>query len=371
MKVLILSCNIGGGHNSAARAVSERLEKQNIECEIVDALSFLSRRLSKKISNTYVFITTKIPRAFGHIYSAGSRMSLSRHKSFVYYINKVYRKKIANYIRQNEFDAVVVTHIFPAQTVTALKYDGKLNNIITVAVATDYTCVPFWGETALDCYTIPHPDLTEEYVKRGVDSDKIKIRGIPVSHAFSEHLEKSQARHKYNLPEDGNIYLIMSGSMGFGNIVPLSDALLARDKSAYILIMGGNNTKMKRFLREHYSDNTRVRILDFTNKVSEYMSAADVLFTKPGGLTSTEAVVLNIPVVLTDPIPGCETKNLKFFVDKGMAYSAVSTEQAVEKALSLAQDSKLRSAMLSRQRENTNKHTADDIVNYIKYSEIY
>ena len=253
---------------------------------------------------------------------------------------------------------MVMPHLFPAEALTWLRRRGDLD-VPTYVVGTDYTCIPFWEETEMDHYLIPHKDLMAEFVKKGVPEEKLVPTGIPVSARFRTHASKEEAREQLGLPQGKTIYLVMTGSMGFGNAADIGKALLQRGGA--VCLLGGNNRKMKDGLRKQFGENPRMMVLDFTDQVSLYMDACDVVLTKPGGLTSTEAAVKNVPLVHTAPIPGCETINAKFFLKRGMSLCGMDPGRAAAAAFRLAQDKELQERMKEAQRREVNPFAADEI----------
>lgn len=365
MNVLILSCNTGQGHNSAALAVYENLCSHNITCEFMDALLFAGKRTSNAVSKTYINVASKTPHIFGLAYRAGGFISNTRTKSPVYFANTRYAKQMYNYIVGNHYDIVITSHLFPAQTLTYIKHKYKLD-ILTIAIATDYTSIPFWEETDLDYYVIGHPDLIPEFRKKGIPEKKLLPYGIPVSDNFLTRVPKEEARKRLGLSPDSFVVLIMSGSMGFGHMSPLIRSFLKQDNEKItIVVMGGNNEELKSSLRAAFSAKPQVQILDYTDQVSLYMDSADLLYTKPGGLTSTEALVKNIPFIHTAPIPGCETKNARFFASHGMSYASKSVKEQVAYGTLLYKNESARNAMLQAQRENALPGAAEDIYKLI------
>ena len=127
MKVLILSCNTGEGHNSAARAIYEELCARNIRCKRVDALRIAGEKLSRNISTAYSTIVSRAPKAFGAIYKAGELFNATKITSPVYYANAAYAKKMHCYIAKNDFDMIITTHLFPMEALSWLKRKGKLS----------------------------------------------------------------------------------------------------------------------------------------------------------------------------------------------------------------------------------------------------
>ena len=195
MKILILSCDTGEGHNSAAKAVKEAAELRGHTVEMLDMFLLSGKRVSSAVAGAYIGIVKHIPFFFGLIYKIGMLISSSKRKSPVYFANTLLGKKLAAYILGNEFDIVLTPHLYPAETLTRLKRKNLLK-VPAVAVGTDYTCIPFWEETELDYYVIPHEDLIPEYVRRGVPREKLLPYGIPVRQEFCHNLSKESARQK-------------------------------------------------------------------------------------------------------------------------------------------------------------------------------
>ena len=201
MKVLILSSATGGGHNAAAAAVREELERRGIECSMEEGLRFASEKISRRVCATYMGVATHAPQFFYRLYRAGGAISNPRLKSPVYFANRLYRQKLYDYITQNGFNAVVTTHLFSAEALTSLRRHKKAP-FYSVFVATDYTCIPFVEETECDALVIPHEDLRGEFLRRGVPEEKMYCFGIPVGAAFfGHHQTKEEARRALGLPE--------------------------------------------------------------------------------------------------------------------------------------------------------------------------
>ena len=373
MKAVILSCNTGEGHNAAGKAIYNKFVQMGVECDFVDTLSIAGMNVSRTVNNSYVGITTSVPTVFGMIYSLGRTVSdlNTRHlhiKSPVYAANTLYRKKLAQFIQSGGYDVAVMPHLFPAECLTSLKIHGKLN-IPFICVATDYACIPFWEETDPDYFVIPHDELAEDFYSRKIPKEKLLPFGIPVSDPFRKKTDSTEARSELGLPNDKPILLMMSGSMGFGGLEGITRALYEKfGQNVRIIILCGRNESMRNHLAEVFADIPDILLQPFTDKVSLFMDAADMVFTKPGGLTSTEAAVKNVLLVHTPPIPGCETINAEFFSSRGMSVCAganASPNDIAESAYALWQDKTAQENMLRSQRENINPSSADEICRFI------
>ena len=360
MNILILSCNTGGGHNAAAQAVAQALRRRGHSCKVVDYLALASDFVSKEVCGAYVAIVNKAPHMFNMLYKAGEAVSNPRRKSPIYYVNKCFVRRLRHEFAANHYDAVVVSHIFAAQALTALRKKGELN-IPFISITTDYTCSPFWEEIKCDCMTIPHPDLLPEFIEKGIDPELLLPCGIPVSEDCTLDMTKEQARIQCGLPTDRPVVLLAGGSMGHGSQKDLIDALLARNRfDPYIVVVCGSNQDEKASLEKRYAKRENVDVRGFERHLPILMRAADVTFTKPGGLSSTEAAVVGTPLIFRNAIPGCETRNQEFYLSRGMAYAPDSVWAQSKAAWLLCTADENRDTMLEAQ-NGISKHAADTV----------
>lgn len=359
VKILILSCDTGQGHNSAANAVKEAFERRKVQCEVFDPLTLGGRKAAKLVSDAYTGMMKKMPSAFGVMYEIGDKYSQTGITSPVYRANSRYSEELKTYILDGDYTAVICTHLFPMEALTALKKKDLLD-IPCFGVLTDYTCIPFFAETALDAYFIPHPDLISEMKAKGLGG-KIYPSGIPVSGKFSDHCKKSEARKKLGLDENLPMILVMSGGIGVGHISELCGELKANDEAFSACILCGKNTELLDNIRENFAADKRFVPLEYTDEVNLYMNSADVMISKPGGLTSTEAAVANVPLVQLLAYTGCELRNIEFFASRGLSLRAGNAKEASELAFMLIGDRKRADEIIAAQRANIPQNAADSI----------
>ena len=373
MKILICSSNTGEGHNYCSKAMQAALEARGIDSDIIDTLALAGYKVSNFATRAYLFAAKS--NLFKWVYNLGGKVDkiLDGEKSPIYLFNATYSKRLYDLIVSEHYDAVICPHLYPSETLTYLRRHNILN-IPSFYIATDYTCIPFVPETELDGYIIPHRDLIEEYVGKHVDGDKLYPLGIPVIESkFTNRFPRAQARARINkefclggTPDNSHWFLMMGGSMGHGDMEGIIRELLARcAPHDRVICVCGRNKDAFRGLSKHFAREKRVVPVAFTNEISLLMDASNVLLTKPGGITSTEACIKNIPIVHTAPIPGLEDHNVDFFVSHGMSCTAPSVAEQAALAVRLCEDETMQNCMLQAQRDNTNPHSADDVISLV------
>ncbi len=324
MRVLILTCNTGEGHNSAAKAVKEELDRRGVYCEIADSLAFLSPKASNFICKWHVRLYKKAPTLFGIGYKAAeySESRSKKHKSsmFLQIVSKGASKLNAKLTKGN-YDAIVCTHPFSAFTVTRAIKKYHITQK-TYFIATDYTCSPGVSSSRLDYYIIPHESLYQEFENHGIAREKLFAGGIPVKNKKGVTRTREESRKNLLIPDGKRVILLMCGSMGCGpmKIIARKLSTLIKDEEKLVVICG-NNKALYKSLRM-LDDPGRVRILGYTRNIPDYMNVAELLLTKPGGLSTTEAAQNKLPMILIDAVSGCETHNMKFWVENKMALTS-------------------------------------------------
>lgn len=239
--------------------------------------------------------------------------------------------------------------------ITALKKEGK--DIKLINVATDYRAIPFWEETNPDYFVIPHKTLKEEFIKKGFKEEVLLDFGISVSTSFHE------IKSSINLPTDKYIILITSGSMGFGKMKEIVEAILKNIPETYVVAICGNNDKLYSILKRINNPNLIVK--GYVNNINEYIQASKIVLTKPGGLTSTEVAVIRKPMIHLMPIPGVESYNAEFFYKNGLSLISNDVEEVVKNTLKLLKDKNMQETMTKNQSKIINRYSAKDLVNFV------
>lgn len=364
MKVLLLSCSTGEGHNHCALAVQEALERRGHQAEFLDMLNMFGDPGPLSFDKILNRISTKAPDVFGMMYHAGQMYSATGVTSPVYLANTRHAKQLYDFICENGYDAVVCSHLFPMETLTHLRRRG-LNPAKCYGILSDYTCIPFLVETDLDGYFVPHEEVRGDCARAGVPAEKLRTTGMPVAGRFTVRMTRQEAREALGLPQEKKIYLIMTGGIGCGDAVTLCSAIRrVPDEDSLLCVLPGRNEELRSALESEYHGQG-VLTVPFTDKVAVYMRAADVLLSKAGGISSSEAAVAGVPLVHTMAIPGVETLNAEFFARHGMSFFAKNADEAARFADRLIYDAKEAERMLAAQERELPKDGADRIAELV------
>lgn len=357
MKVLLLSCSTGGGHNSCAHYIEEELKENNIECifkDFYDIVNVNAKELSSKI---YLSTLGGNGEVFKNVYKLGELYSKTKIKSPVYLVNKLHRNKLYKYIEDNKIDLVIATHLFPALTLTAInKQDNRKINFI--AVATDYEPCPFFEETKPD-YMVIQKGLEQRFIDKGIDSNILLSTGIPVSSRFIKTAKNVKKDLDIN---NEKIILVMLGSMGFGNIKEILNDILKED-NIKVIVVCGTNTKLLEDLKT--INNDKLIPLGFTTNINDLIYTSDIVLSKPGGLSTTEITSISKPLLHIFPIPGIETYNTNFFNSRNMSIKCDTKEEIITNLHALLNNDNLQKELIENQKKYINKNSAKDLVEFI------
>jgi processive 1,2-diacylglycerol beta-glucosyltransferase len=318
MNVIIFTVSIGGGHLKAAQSIKEEFELKH-PCSkvlIVDTLKYINPAINKLVVGGYLSIVRKTPKIYGKIYEMCE--SNEDIYDFSNIVNKLLSRSIKSLICKYSPSVIICTHPFPLQMVSNLKRKSKIT-IPLMAILTDFVPHPILMHTSIDAYVVAHEYMKYSMLSRKIPEQKIYPYGIPISKNFLQPKNKRIILEKHGL-EDKLTFLIMGGSLGFGQIRYTFKSLLECSKDFQIIAITGNNSKLKRQLEKScLCGKKKVIVIEYTNDVSDFMAISDFLITKPGGMTISEALSIGLPMFLISPIPGHEEGNANFLLNIGAA----------------------------------------------------
>ena len=379
-KVLIMSASTGGGHNRAAKAMKDEIEKkcidgEHITCEIIDSLKLINTTMDKIISSGYEKSAKYTPKAWGGVYKMSDANIVSKHEYKGNLFNTLLASKLKKLLKESKPDLIIGTHPFPMIALSTLKkkypYRNAFNSFFVpplISVLTDYTAHSTYIQDEIDYYIAGDEYVKEVLISEGVDGDKIKPYGIPVEKSFLEHREKSVVLEELGLAPDKFTVLLMGGSFGAGNIKDTLKELLEIDRDFQIIVITGRNETLKEKLEkslEKYTIDKNISILGFTQDMNDILSAVDIIVSKPGGLTTTECLLKELPMIIPYYIPGQEEENMDFLSNCGAALRT-SKKFTISVLLKVLIDNPMRMELLKNNIKSVKKqNTAEDIANLV------
>ncbi len=366
MDALILSCGTGGGHDSAGLAIAQELTSRGHRAKTLNPYTLKSQNLAKRVNQAYISLVQKVPSAFGVAYHIGDVYRRLPGDSPVYLANRRMAPFLEQYLEEGSFDAIVCTHLFPAEILTKMKRRGvKLP--ATCFVATDYVCIPFTEEIDCDHYIVPAGELIDDFLHRGIPEDRIFPLGIPVDAQFDRDVDRTGLRRELGLDPERKYILLAGGSVGAGHIESTVSLLLQHyaGKGVTVIVICGNNRRLYRTMKEY--NGADCMVLEYTDQMANYMKACDLFISKPGGLSSTEAAVSGTPLIHIAPIPGCENHNMNYFERHGMSIAVTSPKtqltDACDRLLFCGEE---RERMRDNQRKGIPHHAASAICDLLE-----
>ena len=319
MRILIATVTAGAGHLQAAAALEEawRAERPGDVVEKVDLLDYVSRLQRKVYVQGYVKLVEHAPELWGMVFKKTDNPALLRkvarfRRGFAERTNK----KFVKHLKAFKPDAVVCTHYLPVEIMAHLERKGF--NPMTVCVVTDFEAHALWMEQAVDLYCVAAEETKASLVARGAKAENVVVTGIPIAPKFSGLPNPRAVRKNYGLRDDLPVLLVLGGGFGMGPVARILSALDKIERDFQTLVVAGRNEKLRRDLAcGDYRHPTRV--LGFATNMHELMAVADLIVTKPGGLTTSEALAMGKPLFILNPIPGQEAANSDFLLERGAA----------------------------------------------------
>lgn len=366
MRVLILSCDTGGGHNTCSEALREALADHGVSCQIKDAFSFISDAAAHTIARGFTLMYRHFPGVFRCGYQfAEDHPGLFSPSSVVNQFLSAGTEKLYAFICNNHFQAVLCPHVFSALMMTnVLRAHGRF--VKTCFVATDYTCSPGCAQSDLDLHFIPHHSLADEFIRKGVPAEKLIASGIPIREEFFAPCDEHMVQALRRAGSYDRHLIVMCGSIGCGPIKQvvryLSDFL---PKNCCLTVICGTNQKLREKLSRSFATDQRIMVCGLIRDVALWMASADLFITKPGGISITEAAQKRLPMLFINAVAGCEEFNLRFFLRRGVASTAATPQEIARRALRLLTGPERLEQMSARYESTETLSAARAIAQYI------
>ena len=318
--VLILHATAGAGHTRAAQAIAAALRPSGRKFRVVDILDCTSAFFRRIHVESYIDLVQKAPALWGYFYEKSdiafppdSKRARARLA-----FNKLNARSFKTLLAEAKPDVIVCTHFLPLELLSDLKRSGKLN-VPVHAVVTDVSPHAFWIYPHIDHYHVATPAAARELTRKGFPAGRISVTGIPVDPIFSHRTPAPEARAKLGLPEKPTA-LLLSGGFGIGPMKQMLASFSESRADLSLVVVAGKNAALERECRTLAAKlPVSVTVHGFVSNMHELMDAADLIVTKPGGLTTTEILAKGKPMALIAPIPGQEQRNCEYLLEEGAA----------------------------------------------------
>ena len=333
LRVLVFSAAFGNGHLRAAEAVIEGILIKHPSAKIIhlDFGDFLNQRINTIIKNVYSEIIKYVPKLWGRLYYKTGKVR-PRSKS-QHFLNQLGRNEFLKYIQVFKPDFIVCTYPTVSSVLAQLRLE-ELLLVPVITVITDYTVHSHWVHRGVDGYIVACSEVRERLVSWGIKAQRIHVTGIPVSLKFEGEKDRGHIITKLGLKSHLPTFLVMGGSYGVLKSAKrickkLADSLVP----VQAIIVCGKNKKLYLSLEEVIAQGRNPMIrFKFVDNVEELMSVSDLIITKAGGLTVSEALTKHLPLVIYKPIPGQEEENAHF-VQRIGAGCVAGNEEELEQLL--------------------------------------
>jgi len=322
-KIIITYATAGIGHKKASLAIKAALEKKNTEADIkiIDVLDYTKPFFKKSYPYIYLLLINRLSFLWGFFYYMLDIKFLnflfSLQRRLMHVLNS---PNLIKYLVENRPDIVVSTHFLMPDICAYVAKKYKIKTKV-IQVVTDYRAHAFWISDAVTTYIVAHEDTRRDLVSKwGIKPEMIKIMGIPVEPKFSIKHEKAFFRSKFGLSRDSFVVSLIGGGYGVGPFLEILEALNKTDIPLSVITVCGHNKPLyDKVARFKTRGEMHIKNYTYVNNVNEIMGASDVYIGKAGGISTTEALAMDLPAIFINPIPGQESRNAKLFTKNGAA----------------------------------------------------
>jgi len=326
-QILVLHISECGGHKRASENIKEALQSIDPHIRVLNINGFGQIYPWAERFINYLYTTTikYLPQLWGKVYD--KKPIIKALEPLKRSINMLGFRKFSKLVKGFNPHAIVATQAFPCGL--ACDFKSYFNAQFSIfAVVTDYHPHRFWIHPKIDNYIVPCKDSENTLIGEGVDKEKIKIFGIPISVKFLEACTRIDIASKYGFNPDLDSILVMGGGSGFG---PIKDIVLKLDnldcRFQVIVVCGTNKRLLHWFKKKAHKFKRPIFYFGYIDFVNILMDFADIIITKPGGITVSEALSKGLAIIVVNPIPGQEERNVNYLEEKNVILKTNSTKE--------------------------------------------
>lgn len=317
LDILIFSASYGGGHRRVSHAVEMAISclDKDIKTRVIDLFDVISPVLNKFNAYTYVTTMRNAPYLYGWAYELTYNLSLDNVLNRM--TGKIGRVKLTGLLKDFNPKRTLSTYPTYGGMLSDLKRRGIVN-IISTVVITDFVAHSQWIYPHVDQYFVPSDEVRYYLIKKGVAADAIQITGIPINMDFLLPVDKTEALNKYGLRDNMPVILVMAGIFGMTSGVPeICEVLKELSMDVQAVVLCGNDKKLFNKLMDTFPDKGIIKPIFGQVEIHKLMDIATLLISKSGGITVSEALAKDLPILIYKPLPGQEYHNAVFLSKTG------------------------------------------------------
>lgn len=314
-KIMILTASTGGGHNQAAQSLGCVYKYHGYEVMIVDFLKETGKVVEKVVVGGYSILYSNLPTIYKGLYKYSNKKWLNSKISD--YALKIFERKIYKAIIEQNPDLIIGTHPFIVNTICKLKKRQYLSTPF-ISVVTDFKAHRFYVNSYVDAYIAASEYTRLDMMGKGICRNKIYPYGIPIRQDFLQNNNINKRKYENN----NFTILLMGGSMGYKAIEDVLKQIVSCRNKMKIIVVCGTNKELMKSIKVNYQSkvgNKEILVYGFTQDIPRLMEESHLLISKPGGLTVSEAIAKNLPMLIPYMLPGQEEENAEFLAEAGVA----------------------------------------------------
>jgi processive 1,2-diacylglycerol beta-glucosyltransferase len=364
-RILVLSAAVGAGHLRAAEAVEAALRELAPQATVqnIDILTLTNTAFRRVYGKAYLDLVNMAPHVLGLFYDlmdkpVKPRNPLERLRLLMERLNLTRFKSM---LEEAHWDLVVNTHFLPAEIIASLRKTGKIAQR-QMTVTTDFETHRLWVNEPTEHYTTATAEGAAYLGSFGVSIDRTSVPGIPIHPKFARPIDRAACLASQGLKGDRPMILQLAGGFGVGPIAKLYQQVLSIKRPLEIVVVTGKNKSAQEELQKlPVPAQHHVKVIGFTHEIHELMALADIVMSKPGGLTTSEVLATGTAMAIVNPIPGQESRNSDYLLEQGAAIKINNAATLAMKLEELLEDRTRLEAIKTNARRIAKPNAAYDI----------